>query len=61
MKYVILEGIEYGNKFFSPYTEGEDPTLSTKGERWYKILRYAETIRDAQMFLYGWSDTKSEV
>ena len=59
MKYVILEGLEYGNQFFSTNVEGQDPTLSAEGEVWYKILGYANTIRDAQIFLYGWSDTES--
>lgn len=53
-KYVLLEGISTGKRFFSSYTEGEDPTLSaTTGEVWYKILGYADSVEDAQMKLYG--------
>ncbi len=52
-KYVILEGIEHGNRFFSTYTEGEDPTKSAEGETWYKILGYADSVGEAQIKLYG--------
>lgn len=52
-KYVLLEGIEHGNRFFSLYTEGEDPTLSANGEVWYVILGYAGSVEEAQMKLYG--------
>lgn len=52
-KYVLLEGLEYFNRFFSPYTNGEDPTKSAKGETWYKILGFADSVEEAQMKLYG--------
>lgn len=55
-KYVILEGLEHGNKFFSLNTE-EDPTLSAKGEVWYKVIGYAETVAEAQTKLFGKSFT----
>jgi hypothetical protein len=53
MKFVILKGLEHKNKFFSTYTEGEDPTKSDTGETWYEILGYADSVEDAQIFLYG--------
>ncbi len=52
-KYVLLEGIEHGNRFCSLYTEGVDPTLSANGEVWYVILGYADSVEEAQMKLYG--------
>lgn len=52
-KYVLLEGIELGNLFFSDFVEGEDPTLLANGEVGYTILGYANSIPEAQMKLYG--------
>jgi len=45
-KFVILQGIEHGNVFYS--TNSEHPELSAKGEVWYKILDYADTDEEAQ-------------
>jgi hypothetical protein len=49
-KFVILRGIKDGNVFFSTH-RGEDPTKSDKGETWYEILGYADTVEEAQVFI----------
>jgi len=49
--YVVLESIEYGNRFFSTYKEGEDATKLLTGETVYKVIGYAETIEQAQKLL----------
>lgn len=51
-KYVCLEGIEHGNRFYSLHTEGTDPTRSASGEIWYRILGYANTDEEAQRIIY---------
>jgi hypothetical protein len=52
-KFVVLEGLEEGNRFFSHVGPvGDDPTLC-KGEVAYKILGYADSVPQAQTFLYG--------
>ena len=56
--YVLLEGLKHGNRFFSPYIKGEDPTKSANGETWYRILGYTNTIREAQIELYGYAVTE---
>ena len=54
IKFVCLEGLEFRNKFITSFKSGDaDPTLSAKGERWYRIIGYAETIWQAQAILYG--------
>ena len=52
-KYVLLQGIKHGNRFFSVHIPGTDPTKSAKGETWYRILGYAATTEEAQVKLYG--------
>lgn len=49
-KFVILEG-PHGNKFFSP--NRENPTHGDLGPNTFKILGYADTVEEAQIFLYG--------
>lgn len=56
-EYVILEGIEAGNRFFTTNTPGQDQTRLATGEVAYRVLGYANTIREAQIFLYGVSFT----
>lgn len=59
--FVILEGIEHGNRFFTTNRRGEDPTKSATGETWYRIIGYASTVSEAQQNLYGKSfQEKSE-
>jgi hypothetical protein len=50
--YVALEGIEHGNRFFTSHKAGDDPTKSAKGETWYRVLGYADTIEEAQKIIY---------
>ena len=57
-QYVILEGLEHGNRFFSLNSE-KDPTLSETGEVWYRIIGYADTIAEAQTKLFGISFTSN--
>lgn len=49
-KYVVLEGLEHGNRFYT--TNHENPTKSAKGEIWYKIIGYADSSEEAQSILY---------
>ncbi len=58
MKFVLLEGIEQGNRFFSPYERGKDPTKLEDGTVAYIVLGYADTIAEAQRKLYGHIFTK---
>lgn len=51
-KFVVLEGIEHGNRFYSTNVPGEDPTKSAKGETWYHVLGYADTAEEAQAILF---------
>jgi hypothetical protein len=53
-KYVALEGIKEGNKFYTAYTEGEDPTRLYDGTVAYKVLGFADTDTESQKLLgYG--------
>jgi hypothetical protein len=51
LPYVALEGIQHGNRFITSNSPGEDPTKSAKGETWYRILGYAQTVEEAQNLL----------
>lgn len=53
MKFVLLETIKYHTKFFSTYTEGEDPATLWNGTIAYIVLGYADSIEEAQTKLYG--------
>jgi hypothetical protein len=48
MKYVILEGLAYHNRFYTMYTEDDDPTTLADGTVAYKVLGYADTDKEAQ-------------
>lgn len=52
-RYVILRGIAWGNRFFSTHNPDGDERYLVTGELAYDILGYAETVYDAQKFLYG--------
>jgi len=56
-KYVILQGIELGNRFFCLNTPGIDHTRLYTGEVAYRVLGYADTVAQAQIFLHGYSST----
>ena len=50
-KFVCLEGIIQGNKFYTSNSE-KDPRFSAKGELWYKIIGYADSSEEAVKILY---------
>lgn len=55
-KLVILRGVlevNYFDKFFTSHTEGKDPCKLDDGTVAYRILGYADTAAEAQIFLYG--------
>ncbi len=52
-KFVILQGIAEGNRFFTDFVEGHDYTRLEDGTVAYRIIGYAETIAEAQTKLYG--------
>ena len=63
-EFVCLEGLKHHNRFFTTNNslgimgqEPQDPRYSAKGELWYRILGYAETVEEAQLLLYGRSST----
>lgn len=58
-KYVLLRGIEEGNRFFTTNDPSRDMTKLADGKVAYTILGYAGTIAEAQVFLYSKSFTTS--
>lgn len=61
-KYVILEGLDSRNRFFSNNSPKDNELAINKDGKWYKaftILGYANTIAEAQMFLFGKVSTKA--
>lgn len=52
-QYVCLEGIEYGNRFFTMNDETRDASKLSDGTVVYKILGYADTCEEAQKIIYG--------
>lgn len=50
-KYVLLQGLSAGNKFFTGFTEGKDPTLLADGTKAYLVLGYSNSICGAQTML----------
>lgn len=60
-KYVILEGIEEHNRFFTTNSPKDNEMAMDTNQKWYKayiILGYANTMAEAQMFLHGHVTTK---
>jgi hypothetical protein len=58
-EFIILQGIEAGNSFFTMNTPTEteiEKCTVHDGTIAYRILGYADTVYDAQMFLYGDSE-----
>jgi len=58
-EFIILQGIEAGNSFFIMNTPTEtelEKCTVHDGTIAYRVLGYADTIYDAQMFLYGNSE-----
>ena len=58
-KYAIFQGIDEGNRFFSTNCPDTDQTRLDSGEVAYIILGYANTIAEAQQYLYGKVSTKN--
>lgn len=58
--FVILRGIQLGNRFFST-NDGTDPTKLVDGTVAYTILGYADTIAEAQVALFGRSYVDSNL
>lgn len=52
-KFVLLEGIRNGNRFFTLNDTESDPTRGCTGNAWYRIIGYADTVEEAQIKLYG--------
>jgi hypothetical protein len=50
-KFVVLEGLEHGNQFFT--TNSEHPEITHDGKVSYKILGRTNTVEEAQFILYG--------
>jgi hypothetical protein len=51
-RYVALEGLQHGNRFYTSHSEGNDPTKSAQGETWYRVLGYANTPEEAFAIIY---------
>jgi len=51
-RFILLEGLDQGNRFTTTNTPGEDHTKLYDGTVAYKILGYADTIEEAQGKLY---------
>lgn len=51
-QYVVLQGLKEGNKFFSSYLPGDNPILCLNKVA-YRVLGYADTVKEAQMMLFG--------
>lgn len=63
MKYILLRGLERGNKFFTMNVPGETEDEKCRladGTLAYEIIGYAGTIREAQMKLYGYASTDQD-
>lgn len=49
--WVILRGIQEGNRFFSDNIPGVDPTKLKDGTTAYTVIGYADTVAEAQKML----------
>jgi len=52
-KFVCLEGIEHGNKFYTSHSDGKDPSKLWDGTVAYRVLGYADTPDEALEILHG--------
>jgi hypothetical protein len=59
-RYVIIEGIERRNRFFTMNNPETDQTRIWDGSVAYVVLGYADRMADAQMYLYGEVSTERE-
>lgn len=51
--FVVLRSISTGHKFFTNNSPDSDPTKLKDGTLAYTILGYANTVKDAQIMLFG--------
>lgn len=58
-KYIILRGIDRGNRFFTLNNDPEPTKLAT-GEVAYDIIGYGETMAECQFKLFGYVSTDSK-
>ena len=55
-KFVLLQGIKHGNKFFTTNDNNEskeDKVKMNDGTKAYNIIGYADSVQEAQIALYG--------
>jgi len=53
MKYICLEGIEEGNRFYTMNSNKPEPEKLADGTVAYRVLGYADTDEEARKILYG--------
>lgn len=56
MKFILLEGLEEGNRFITvnnPDKSDDQKCRLVDGTLAYKIIGYANSVKDAQIKLYG--------
>jgi hypothetical protein len=54
--FVVLEGIEEGNRFYTTNTRGEDHRFLANGTEAYRVLGFADTGDEARKIIaYRWS------
>lgn len=58
-EYVVLEGIEAGNRFWSKRGDG-DPTKLADGTVAYRVLLETDDPAECQRFLYGYAPDYGE-
>lgn len=52
-KFVCLQGLAKGNRFWSDWKPGDDATKLSDGTVAYRVFCYTSTSEEAQTFLYG--------
>ena len=63
-KFVILRGTmeeNFWDTFFTTSTPGTDETKLANGARAYRVLGYADTIAEAQRFIFGYTFSRHKV
>jgi len=53
MKYICLEGIEEGNRFYTMNSNDPEPEKLSDGAVAYRVLGYVDTDEEARKILYG--------
>jgi hypothetical protein len=52
-RFIVLQSIEHGSKFYSTNTRGGDPRKLATGELAYRVIGYADTDEQAQKIVFG--------